>query len=271
MIKILIPILMFGLWSASCSDTGGSANKLNEQKSQARPQMAAQSEAAEQVDFDLDYLMGHFDPAQHADFAKITSPYADRADMYMRKDAYEAFKSMHAAALKEGISLKIISAARNFDAQKGIWEAKWNGSRILSNGENAAKAYPLAKNRALKILEYSAMPGASRHHWGTDIDLNNLSDKWFLQGDGQKIYAWLVKNAGNFGFCQPYSVKNAERPHGYNEEKWHWSYMPVSNKLTTFARNYMKDKLITGFSGAETAAEIGVVEKYVLGINQQCQ
>jgi hypothetical protein len=33
----------------------------------------------------------------------------------------------------------------------------------------------------------------------------------------------------------------------------------------------MKDKLITGFSGAETAVEIGVVEKYVLGINHQCQ
>jgi hypothetical protein len=33
----------------------------------------------------------------------------------------------------------------------------------------------------------------------------------------------------------------------------------------------MKDSMITGFSGAETATEIGVVEKYVLGINQQCQ
>ena len=271
MIKMLIPILFFGLWSTSCSDTESTSGKLNAEKVQAKRQMAAQIDTIEPVNFDLDYLMGHFNPVQHPDFIRVPSPFSDRVDMYMRKDAYEAFKSMHAAALKDGITLKIISAARNFEAQKGIWEAKWNGSRILSNGENAAKAYPVAKNRALKILEYSAMPGASRHHWGTDIDLNSLSDKWFLQGDGQKIYAWLVKNAGRFGFCQPYSVKNAERPHGYNEEKWHWSYMPISNKLTTFARNYMKDKLITGFSGAETAVEISVVEKYVLGINQQCQ
>lgn len=271
MIKMLIPILFFGLWSTSCSDAGSSSTKWSEQKSQAMAQKAAQNTPPDLADFDLDYLMGHFDPAQHPDFAKISSPFTDRTDMYMRKDAYEAFKSMHAAALKEGISLKIISAARNFEVQKGIWEAKWNGSRILSNGENAAKAYPVAKNRAIKIMEYSAMPGASRHHWGTDIDLNNLSDKWFLQGDGQKIYAWLTKNASNFGFCQPYSVKNEERPHGYNEEKWHWSYMPISQKLTTFARNQMKDKQITGFSGAETAVEIGVVEKYVLGINHQCQ
>lgn len=269
MMKILLPLLLFGLWSASCSDTGNAA-KTSAAATQAQAKKTAQSEPSAE-EFDFDYLMGRFDPAKHPDFAKISSPYADRTDMYMRKDAYEDFKAMHAAALKDGITLKIISAARNFEAQKGIWEAKWNGSRILSNGENAAKAYPVAKNRAIKIMEYSAMPGASRHHWGTDIDLNNLSDKWFLQGEGQKIYTWLVKNAGNFGFCQPYSVKGESRPHGYNEEKWHWSYMPVSQKLTTFARKQMKDKQITGFSGAETAQEIGVVEKYVLGINTQCQ
>lgn len=266
MMKFLIPILLCGLWSLNPSDTltdsaqAKIASLSNE--TQSKP---------DQEDFDFGYLMGRFDPAKHPDFSKIETPFADRAGMYLRKDAYEAFKKMHSAAQKEGVSLKIISAARNFDVQKGIWEAKWNGSRILSNGQNAAKAYPVAKDRALKILEYSAMPGASRHHWGTDIDLNNLSDQWFLQGEGKKIYAWLVKNAANFGFCQPYSAKNELRPEGYNEEKWHWSYMPISKKLTTLAQNKMKDSMITGFSGAETATEIGVVGKYVLGINQQCQ
>ena len=268
MMKLLIPILFFGLWSASCSDAPAKANATKTLETTAHNEPAAQQLTE---GFDLDYLMGRFDPAKHPDFTKITAPFSDRADMYLRKDAYESFQAMFAAAQKEGVSLKIISAARNFQVQKGIWEAKWNGSRILSNGQNAAQAYPKAKDRALKILEYSAMPGASRHHWGTDIDLNNLSDKWFQQGEGQKIYTWLVKNAGNFGFCQPYSVKNEQRPDGYNEEKWHWSYLPVSQKLTTLARSQMKDNMITGFSGAETAQEIGVVKKYVLGINPQCQ
>lgn len=269
MMKLLIPILFFGLWSAGCNDTP--AGTKNTAATASAIVSTASKTASNQEEFDFDYLMGHFDPAKHPDFSKIETPFADRAGMFLRKDAYEAFKKMHNAAQNEGVSLKIISAARNFDAQKGIWEAKWNGSRILSNGQNAAKAYPVAKDRALKILEYSAMPGASRHHWGTDIDLNNLSDQWFQQGEGKKIYAWLGKHAADFGFCQPYSAKNELRPEGYNEEKWHWSYMPISKKLTTLAQNKMKDSMITGFSGAETATEIGVVKKYVLGINQQCQ
>ncbi len=219
---------------------------------------------------DLAYLSGKFDPAGHPDFVKIALPYADRNDMYLRKEAYEDFKRMHAAALKDGITLKIISATRNFTAQKGIWEAKWSGARILSNGQNAATAYPDPAERALKIMEYSAMPGASRHHWGTDIDLNNLSDAWFLQGTGQKIYAWLQAHAAEYGFCQPYSPKGSERPDGYNEEKWHWTYMPLSKTFTEQARQGMKDSDISGFSGAETAVKIGVVKKYVLGIAKVC-
>ena len=128
MIKMLIPILFFGIWSTSCSDTESTSGKLNAEKIQAKRQMAAQIDTIEPVNFDLDYLMGHFNPVQHPDFTRVPSPFSDRVDMYMRKDAYEAFKSMHAAALKDGITLKIISAARNFEVQKGIWEAKWNGS-----------------------------------------------------------------------------------------------------------------------------------------------
>jgi LAS superfamily LD-carboxypeptidase LdcB len=264
MTKSIIFLLLIGLGSLSfsCSDAPSPAGERT---------VKATAAPLRDPEFDLAYLMGRFDPAKHPDFTKISAPYSERADMYLRKDAYTAFQEMYTAAQKDGITLKIISAARNFEVQKGIWEAKWNGTRILSNGENAAKAYPKPADRAIKIMEYSAMPGASRHHWGTDIDLNNLSDKWFLQGEGQKVYAWLRANASKFGYCQPYSPKDAQRPQGYNEEKWHWTYLPVSQKLTTFARKQMTDKLITGFSGAETAVEIGVVEKYVLGINHQCQ
>ena len=156
-----------------------------------------------QTDFSRDYLMGKFDPATHPDFVEIAAGYANRPGMYLRRDAYEAFRNMHAAALKEGVRLQIVSAARNFTAQKGIWEAKWTGSRLIENGKNAAQAYPDPVQRALKILEYSAMPGSSRHHWGTDIDLNNLSPQFFESGQGKKIHDWLAAHAAEYGFCQP--------------------------------------------------------------------
>lgn len=90
---------------------------------------------------------------------------AKESTQYLRKEAMQAFSSMHDAAKQDGITLKIISATRTFFAQKAIWEAKWS---------DAAELYPNAYTRAKYILRYSAMPGTSRHHWGTDIDINSI-------------------------------------------------------------------------------------------------
>lgn len=223
-----------------------------------------------QDSFTIAYLTGQFDPASHPDFTTIDIKYADRAGQYLRRDAYEAFQKMHAAAAADGVTLRIISAARNFNRQKEIWEAKWNGSRLV-DGKNLAETMPDPAQRALKILEYSSMPGSSRHHWGTDIDLNALTDGYFRQGEGLKIFEWLTAHAHEYGFCRPYSAKGPERPNGYFEEKWHWSYQPVSGQLTELARTQLKDSMIRGFAGAETAGSIGVVQKYVLGVSKECK
>ncbi|MEO6131607.1 MAG: M15 family metallopeptidase [Saprospiraceae bacterium] len=218
--------------------------------------------------FTVDYVMGHFDPATHPDFTAVDSKYADREGMFLRRDTYEAFRRMYEHALSAGIRLQIRSATRNFDYQKGIWEAKWTGAKLIEGGENLAQTTPEPKERALKILRYSAMPGSSRHHWGTDIDLNSFENSWFDEGDGLKMYKWLKRHAVDFGFCQPYT---AGRLSGYLEERWHWSYMPISIGLTALAKKDLKNEMITGFKGSETAGMIDVVKKYVLGINEDCE
>lgn len=242
--------------------------ELEERKTEEEPLRINQSPSLSE-DFTIEYLMGKFDPAEHPDFTRIDAKYADNGERFLRKDAYEAFKRMHAAALKDSIQLTIISATRNFESQKGIWEAKWTGARLVDD-EDISKTIADTRQRALKILEYSSMPGSSRHHWGTDIDLNNLNDRHFLSGEGKKVYEWLRAHAHEYGYCQPYSPKGADRPDGYNEEKWHWSYMPVSKKLTLLAKEELKNEMIQGFKGSETAKSIGIVKKYVLGINQEC-
>lgn len=217
--------------------------------------------------YDLNYVMGKFDPATHPDFVHIEARYTDGNDRYLHQETYANFIRMYEAAQTDGVTLTIVSAARNFDMQKGIWEAKWNGSRKIENGKNAAEAYPDPKTRALKILEYSSMPGSSRHHWGTDVDLINLNNDYFDTGEGKKAYDWLLANAAAFGFCQPYT---SGRPFGYQEERWHWSYLPLAQPLTALARLQLKDDMIEGFAGAETAKSIEIVERYVLGINMEC-
>ncbi len=219
---------------------------------------------------DLDYLMGKFEPSKHPDFVLIDPKYADREGMYLHKQTYAAFEKMYQDALQVGVKLVIRSATRNFEAQKKIWENKWDGKTKVESNENLAETTPDPMMRALKILLYSSMPSTSRHHWGTDIDLNSFSNSYFEQGEGKKLYDWLVANAAKYGFCQPYTAKGDARPYGYEEERWHWSYLPIAQPLTKLAANSLTDNMIQGFKGAETAIEIGVVKKYILGINQDC-
>ncbi|MEM7037529.1 MAG: M15 family metallopeptidase, partial [Bacteroidota bacterium] len=174
------------------------------------------------------------------------------------------------AAKTEGINLKIVSATRPFSSQKGIWEAKWTGARRVE-GQNLATEVPDPKERALKILRFSSMPGTSRHHWGTDIDLNNLNNSWFESGTGKKIYEWLAAHAYEYGFCQPYSPKGEQRPHGYEEEKWHWSYMPLAKKYLAAYLNQVDYTHIHGFKGSEAAEQIDVIQHYVGGIAPTCR
>ena len=221
--------------------------------------------------FDLTYLTGKFDPAQHPDFVKVAPQYTDGDPYVLHQDTYAAFERMHAAARADGVVLTIVSATRNFNRQKSIWEAKWTGSRRVDGGENLAQTTPDPAARALRILNWSSMPGTSRHHWGTDIDLNALNNDYFATGQGLRVYEWLVANGPTFGFCQPYSPKgHGGRAHGYNEEKWHWSYLPLAKQLTHLAQTQLQDHQIDGFLGAETAPQIRVVERYVLGINPDC-
>ena len=206
----------------------------------------------------IEYITGKFEPKFHADFVYVDKKYAERDSLLLRKETYESFKKMYAAAEKEGLKLTIVSATRNFTYQKGIWEKKWTDwSKKISDPTVIAK----------NILQFSAMPGSSRHHWGTDIDFDNLSNAYFEKGKGKRMYDWMKKNAAKYGFCQPYT---AGRSTGYNEEKWHWTYMPLSKDFTEFAEKNLKNEQISGFKGAETAVKLSIVKNYVLGINRDC-
>jgi zinc D-Ala-D-Ala carboxypeptidase len=212
-----------------------------------------------------DYLLGKFEPASHDSFVKLEKRWSagSAVNGYLRKEAYEAFVKMATAARLENVKLVIISATRNFDRQKTIWENKWNG-KVTVGGVNLTTLTD-PSHRARQILLYSSMPGTSRHHWGTDIDLNALEESYFQSGEGKKVYQWLQKNAATYGFCQPYTSKNQGRT-GYEEEKWHWSYLPLSVDLLKRYNAIIQSDDIQGFLGSETAAKVEVIKNYVNGV-----
>lgn len=217
------------------------------------------------------YLIGDIDPSHDPMFAKIPDKFQGGSRVWGHKDAVAAFVRMAEDAEANGYKLKIVSAFRSFSDQKQIWEDKWTG-KTLVGGKKLNVSVPDPKARALKILTYSSMPATSRHHWGTDFDINSVDPKFFNTKDGKHIYDWLVGHASSYGFCQVYSHKGGEgeRTTGYEEEKWHWSYLPVAG---WYLKQYPIDvgyDHITGFLGSDAASGIEVIKTYVQGINPEC-
>ncbi len=216
------------------------------------------------------YLMGHFDQTTREDFVQIPPEYIMGPNkMYLRQETFDAYIEMYTAAIAEGIRLKVASATRNFDYQAEIWNNKWSGSRIV-DGMDLSVSFPDGVERFKKILEYSAVPGASRHHWGTEIDINGADPIYFNTEKGMAEYDWMVKNAQKFGFCQTYNLKGSSRPTGYNEEKWHWSYLPLSRDFTKQYKNLIRNENIKGFLGDEYAPKLNIIKDYVVSINPEC-
>ena len=150
-----------------------------------------------------------------------------------------AFKAMQTEAKKDGIDLKVVSSFRSYAAQKRIWNRKYK--RFISEGLTGPEAIK-------KIIEYSTLPGTSRHHWGTDIDLiegseivegDVLLEEHFHQGAYQKLHRWLQKNATRFGFDIVYTNDSLRK--GFLYEPWHYSYAPLSKE---FLKTYQEKELI---------------------------
>ena len=97
----------------------------------------------------------------------------DTVKQAIHKDILKPFLDLQRSARKAGFDLKICSAFRSFDRQLLIWNGKISGMRPVmdSFGKpiNIQNLSPWQKIQA--ILRWSALPGASRHHWGTDFDV----------------------------------------------------------------------------------------------------
>jgi LAS superfamily LD-carboxypeptidase LdcB len=154
----------------------------------------------------------------------------------LRKEAAAAFDQMINAAKKDGIQIYSVSSFRSFKRQKTIWDRKYNDLKKTINN-------PLSI--VYQIVRYSSIPGTSRHHWGTDADLIDLSKKrpknallaehYLKDGIYNDLYVWLNENAAKYEFYEVYT--NDPNRGGFEYEPWHWSYAPLSIQ---FLKEYME-------------------------------
>ena len=203
-------------------------------------------------------LLGKFDYKKDSNFSIVSSKYSSKT-IYLRKEVLQKFDQMYAAALKDGIKLVIISGTRSFNHQKYIWDRKWAKNILKMDSISTVK----------EIMKYSSMPSTSRHHWGTDIDLNSLENSYFEKGEGKKIFDWLVANAFKYGFHMTYDNQEETKRTGYKMEKWHWSYMPISKQFLIQFNEYVKCENISSFKGSKFAChpKVDVIKNFVNGIN----
>ncbi len=128
-----------------------------------------------------------------------------------------ALRALIDAAADERIAIEVASGFRDFDRQLRIWNQKARGERpLLDETEHPLDALALSPGqRVFAILRSSVLPGASRHHWGTDVDVFDRSalppgaaprlerHEATRGGIFGHLHAWLDDHAQRLGFFRP--------------------------------------------------------------------
>ena len=173
-----------------------------------------------------------------------TKSEAEQIGAQIHREAVEPFLRLREAARDSGFDLRILSGFRSFDHQLSIWNRKASGKLCVLDSD--ALPLDIAKlsetELMFAILRWSALPGASRHHWGTDIDVYDVAarpegyeiqlvpDEVNPGGIFGPLHEWLDRRitAGtSFGFFRPYDQDRG----GVAPERWHLSYAPLASQF----------------------------------------
>lgn len=158
----------------------------------------------------------------------------------LQPEAVNAFRRLQAAAAQAGFNLQPASTFRDFDRQLAIWNGKFRGERPVLNSDS--QPVDISKlddaQRGELILRWSALPGSSRHHWGSDLDVYDPDllpagqtlqlEPWEYEQGGYfySLNQWLSDNMAAFGFYRPFSQDTG----GVAVEPWHLSYRPLAEQ-----------------------------------------
>ncbi len=180
------------------------------------------------------------------------SPVAGQQGVFMHKAVEAPLMQLAKAASDAGFDLRIASGFRSFERQRLIWNEKCVGLRTIfdRNGKPLVHASLSVLEKIEAILHWSALPGASRHHWGSECDIYDAAampadyrlqlhpSEYLSGGLFHPMMQWLeeyLKTPDGSGFYRPYfssktqSVLSESATYGVAQEPWHLSYRPVAD------------------------------------------
>ncbi|MFC4699559.1 M15 family metallopeptidase [Glaciecola siphonariae] len=164
------------------------------------------------------------------------------AQHVLMPEVREAFLAMQSDAHEQGLDLQICSSFRSFEKQLSIWNRKWLGELPLFSLDGDLLELDTLSDidKIHAIMLWSALPGASRHHWGTDFDFYDktrveasghpfklVTDEYETDGPCAALATWVHANAARFGFYLPY----ANYVGGVAREPWHLSYKKTAEHI----------------------------------------
>ena len=184
------------------------------------------------------------------------------------------FLRLQKAAAEEGFNLQMISAFRDYERQLKIWNLKASGQRQLIDAEERPLDFSSLSpvEIVFAILRWSALPGCSRHHWGTDIDVYDANtqtpeevqlvpSETIGEGPSARLHDWLdsrINSNDAFGFYRPYATDRG----GVSPERWHLSYYSLSRRYlealtpSLFKKNILESDMLLKDVVLEHAEEI---------------
>ncbi|MDX8000057.1 D-alanyl-D-alanine carboxypeptidase family protein [Xenorhabdus sp. Reich] len=175
-------------------------------------------------------------------------------------NATKAFLAMQKDAARAGFKLQPASSFRDFTLQQTIWNEKFRGQRpVLDNNSQPLDIAKMSEGELCEaILRWSALPGASRHHWGTELDIYDPfllpQDKklqlepWEYENGGyfEPLTNWLTENMSHYDFYRPFTRHDA----GVAYEPWHISYWPISHEAE---RSFDEQILLSSWQNRDIA------------------
>jgi len=166
---------------------------------------------------------------------------AELLGVRVHRDVVRPFLELRDEAQRAGFELRILSGFRSFEQQLSIWNRKATGQlAVLDSNAKPLDITRLSERELVfAILRWSALPGASRHHWGTDLDVYDqaarpggyeielIPEEVDTGGMFAPLHEWLDRRiaAGRAsGFFRPYDRDR----NGVAPERWHVSHAPVA-------------------------------------------
>lgn len=176
------------------------------------------------------------------------------------------FLAMRRAAAADGFDLRPFSSFRDIKTQTRIWNRKYQGARPVYDQSGAPIDISGFDDRGKiwAILGWSALPGGSRHHWGTEIDVVDgavvdrghpvdlLPYETAPGGPFRALHDWLDAHIADFGFFRPYDAYRG----GMFAEPWHLSHRSTAAEaLATLTEGMIADAV----SAADIAGKDAVL------------